>query len=421
MNFKNLSGLAAMALVLPLFANGCNELTSVADAACCSEYVPGTDMSKAKFGIDDVKVAGQFNASMQGAGDLVSLADTLIGDVTNACRNIAVDLGATAEQRATNDKLDAPAQVTAWCNLAVSLFPRDFRVDAKLDAEVKCEASIQANVDCKANCDVNAQCDLKLNPPICTGGELSIDCKGGCTAEGSAPSIACEGSCSAVCEGSCSVTGSAATVTCDGTCNGNCAAGGAAAGSGIQADGSCKGTCSGTCTARPGTVSARCEGKCEGRCTGSCTATPGSLSVKCSGKCNADFTPIECKGGTLSGGCKVEASCEGSCNASAQAKASCTPPRISFAVAADPRLQAVLDTLSKNLPDLLIAIQARGNAFKDLVQTFGGGIEGSISGKIGASGTACLLRVLPSLKVAGDNVAASLEGAVKVTSVVTFK
>jgi hypothetical protein len=93
MNFKHFSGLAVAAVVLPLFANGC----STADAICCTEYVPGTDMSKAKFGIDDLKVRGQFQATAQGAGDLVSLADTLIGDVTNACRNIAIDLGAKPE------------------------------------------------------------------------------------------------------------------------------------------------------------------------------------------------------------------------------------------------------------------------------------------------------------------------------------
>lgn len=417
MNFKNLSGLAVAAVVLPLFANGCSAAESALgaqDALCCAEFVPGTDMSAAEFGIKDVKVRGQFRATAQGAGDLVSLADTLLGDVTNACRNIAIDLGATATEIEANDKLAANAKVTAWCgaaSAAVSSAFSMFQLKAEIDAEIKCEASVQANVDCKARCDVDAKCDVKVNPPVCKGGELTVDCKGSCDVTAELPKIECEGSCAATCEGSCSATVEAPSVQCNGTCNGTCEAGGSGGGSGIQADGSCNGTCKGTCTAKPGSAAVQCGGVCKGKCTGSCTTTPGSASVKCSGKCNADFTPVECKGGTLEGGCTVDAKCEGSCNASAQAKASCTPPRVNITGSVDPKAQAAIDTLQKNLPELLIAVKARGQAFANLVQNF----DLNVSGEIGVSGAACVTRMAASMLKAVDTSKVSLEGAVKVT------
>jgi hypothetical protein len=422
MNFKNLTGLATMAFVLPLFANGCNQLTSVADAACCKEYIPGTDMSKAQFGISDLKVRGQFQATAQGAGDLVSLADTLLVDVTNACRNIAIDLGTSNADIETNDKKPAPEKVEAWCTAAAGLLNKALagaQLNAKFDAEVKCEASISANVDCKARCDVNAKCDVKLNPPVCKGGELTVDCKGTCAATVDLPKISCEGSCSATCEGSCTATATAPTVVCNGTCSGACEVNGQAGTNGTKSDGTCGGTCRGTCTSTPGSAAVTCAGKCEGKCAGSCTAAPGSASVKCSGKCDADFTPIECKGGTLEGGCQVDAKCEGSCNASAQAKASCSPPVVRFEASASPQVQAAIDTLVKNLPDLLVAVKARGEAFAKLVETFGTNI--SVSGDIGVSGGVCLTRMAATLGEAVPNVQKSLAGAVKVTGAAQIK
>jgi hypothetical protein len=416
MNFKNLTGLATMAFVLPLFANGCNQLTSATDALCCKDYIPGTDMSKAEFGISDLKVRGQFQATAQGAGDLVSLADTLIGDVTNACRNIAIDLGTSSTDIDINDKKPAAEKVEVWCSAAAGLLNAALagaQLNAKFDAEVKCEASISANIDCKARCDVSAKCDVKVTPVECKGGELTVDCKGKCDVTAELPKISCEGSCSATCEGSCTATATAPTVVCNGTCSGACEVNGQAGTNGTKADGTCGGTCRGTCTATPGTAAVTCTGKCEGKCAGSCSSTGGSASVKCSGKCDADFTPIECKGGTLSGGCAVDAKCEGSCNASAQAKASCSPPVVRFEASADPKVQAAIDTLVKNLPDLLVALKARGAAFTKLLADFGGNL--SVSGDIGVSGGVCLTKMVATLADVAPDVEKSLAGAVKVT------
>ena len=176
-------------------------------------------------------------------------------------------------------------------------------------------------------------------------------------------------------------------------------------GTGIKADGTCDGTCEGKCeVTAPGVT---CSGTCEGECGGSCTGT-AEASVKCDGECKADFEPLKCSGGELSGGCKAEAKCEGNCDASVKAKAECRPPELTIAfsgaanVEAAGKLQA---TFEANL-GVILAFKARLEGM--------GKIAGSFSGNISAV-TDIKAACIPPLVAAVGNALQDVEASVSAT------
>jgi hypothetical protein len=350
LNRFKMSVALAVAMTLPAICNGCTQLGDTQNAVCCTEFKPGATI--------DAKIGGSANAQVtaQAVADFTGIASAAIEDLTTACRGIATDLGASqAEQDAANAASEKNDQMKLWCDAAVAAigtFKGKAQVSLKLDVEPpKCEASFSAKANCQAKCSGSATCDVHATPPTCSGGpgSLSIACKGECKAQAGA-SLTCQGSCSAKCTGACTAKANVA-VKCDGKCDGTCAAD-ASIGNGAQGDGSCKGTCSGTCTARAG-AELDCSGSCNGGCTGTCKAEAGG-AVTCNGDCSVpDFEPIKCEGGELTGGCKVEASCDANCDASVSAKAECQPPQIvlTFAGAADAEAAAKLKaTLEANLP-----------------------------------------------------------------------
>ncbi|MDB4993753.1 MAG: Tryptophan synthase alpha chain, partial [Myxococcaceae bacterium] len=249
--------LIAAALTIPVFTNGCS---STADALCCNEFKVGATINA------DIGGSVQSQVAVQAVADFGGIASAAVDDVTTACRNIAQDLDAPkADQDAAEGKTDKRERLNAWCSLAVKTIGT-FKAAANISVTVtfaapKCEASVSAKANCQAKCDVSGKCDIKANPPKCTGGTLSVACKGGCTGEAGA-SVSCEGSCTGGCTGSCTAEGG---VECTGKCEGTCSASGAGGtGTGIQADGSCKGTCKGTCSVTPPGV--KCTGSCNGKC-----------------------------------------------------------------------------------------------------------------------------------------------------------
>jgi hypothetical protein len=130
-------------------------------------------------------------------------------------------------------------------------------------------------------------------------------------------------------------------------------------------------------------------------------------SVSCSGTCDADYTPLSCKGGKLSGGCMVDANCQANCNASASAKGSCTPPELTIVAKAGvttDKLDAVIATLKTNLPALLVVVQARGQNFVDQFSAVAqGGATIATSGGLDAGGTACgVLITAQAVSAVGD-------------------
>lgn len=421
------SMLLAAGVAIPVLTNGCSAVSDATGAVCCKEYQPGTDMLTTDFKVD-ASIKGQFTAFAQASGDIATVGGNAVADVTGSCTAIATDLGADPQDPGAAG-LAGTALMNFWCNKAVAQINANFTATGVAKAQLtlqydppQCSMSLSAQADCQAKCDVSGMCDIKANPPTCTGGTLEVDCKGGCTASGTAPSFDCTGSCSGNCTGSCEAQGGVA-VDCTGHCDGTCAAG--TAGNGVQTDGSCKGTCSGHCTIDATAPKVTCKGTCSGQCDAKCTAAPGQASVKCGGKCDVQATPLECKGGTLSGGCMVDAKCSGSCNASVQAKATCTEPKLVIAFSgsvkagAEGQYNALLNTLETNLPKLLVVVEGRGKAFGD---AFGavitGGADLTASGKLDAHGAFCIAAMTPSIQSGVDNFTGALSASVSVIGTV---
>ena len=389
---------AATMLALPVVTNGCSSVADAQAAVCCTEFKAG--------GTVDVKIGGgaEANVAVQAVADFAGIAAAGVDDITTACRNIATDLDADkTKSDAAEQTVDKRDKMKAWCTLAVETIGT-FKGKAMgtLSIEVKppvCSASISAKANCQAKCSGSASCDVKANPPKCTGGSLSVSCKGGCTAEAGA-TLKCEGSCTGSCSGSCTAQGG---VECTGKCEGTCTASAqGGTGTGIQADGTCKGTCKGTCSVTAPSV--KCEGSCQGSCDAKCEAKAGG-SVKCDGKCDADFEPLKCEGGKLEGGCMASAKCEGNCDASVSAKAECQPPSVAivFAGAADVsaagRIQA---TLEANLP-LIFSFKARLEGMAKLTATITGNADVIVDIK-----AACILQVAAAAAAAVEDVGASV-------------
>ncbi len=421
-------GLAALGL--SVVAAGCGDDANPLGDLCCDSFEVGADLTGADFGVD-ASLQGQFEVFAQAVGDLSATATATLNDIEASCRNIAVDFGAPDAGQTAADAKAGTARMQAWCDLAEAQIRASFGATGTLATEVNvdytppvCEASISAKANCQAKCSGTAQCDLKANPPTCTGGKLEVSCSGSCTAKAGA-SLTCEGSCSGSCTGSCAVKPGGIAVKCDGVCEGTCGADASiAGGTGAQADGTCKGRCQGTCRARADAPKLDCEGSCNGTCEGSCQAT-GGVSVKCDGECDADFEPLKCTGGELKGGCQVEASCDANCDASVKAKAECRPPELRVTATAKAGLDAAgqarfniaLESLRVNLPSIAVAVKARGAAFVTSLQgtiNAGGSIVAD-PGKLGVKGAACGVAITGAAAEASANFSASITAATKVS------
>ncbi|HEU4534332.1 MAG TPA: hypothetical protein VFS00_09450, partial [Polyangiaceae bacterium] len=418
------------ALGLSAFAAGCGEdgLNPAGDI-CCDDFKVGADLTGADFGVD-ADNQGQFEVFAQAVGDLSATATATLNDIELSCRNIAIDLGAAKAQQDAADLKTGTARMQEWCKLATAQISANFGANGTLGGELVinyqppvCEASFSAKADCQAKCSGSAQCDIKANPPTCEGGQLEVECAGECSVSGSA-TISCEGQCTGMCQGSCTTKGGV-RASCDGTCEGKCSADASGGGNGGQADGSCKGFCEGTCRARAEAPAIACEGTCEGQCSASCKAQ-GQVAAKCSGTCSVEATPLRCKGGTLKGGCTVEASCDANCEASVSAKAECRPPELNISaqvkgnldVTGQARFDAAIESLRVNLPSIAVAVKARGTAFATAIQ---GSVDAGIKvvadpGKLGLKGVACVGAITGAATAATGNFTASIQAAASVST-----
>lgn len=421
--FKAPLALAA-ALAMPVLTNGCssdNPISSAAGDLCCTDFKVGADLSGVDFKVDaDIK--GQFSVLAQAGSDFSATATAMIDDVTNACRGIATDLGASDADMATAEgNTDPGARVKAWCTLAVASLKASGVVAGKLTIQppqFKCEASISAKGNCQAKCDVSGKCDIKANPPKCSGGKPpTLSCEGGCKGEANA-SFSCKGSCDVTVSGKCTASGG---VECQGKCDGTCEAKAGGSGSGLDAQGNCTGVCKGSCSATAPNV--KCEGTFEGECKGECKAAAGA-KVECNASCTGTpGTPIKCEGGSVEGGCKVDAKCDANCDASVSAKASCNVEPFSITVSgtADFKLEAAIATLKVNLPKLILAVKARGAAIAKIAASFTGAGTASVvadPGKLGVKGTACALSIVGALVAGADNAKNSIEAGASVTGAI---
>lgn len=398
---KRLYGMALIGAVSVMaFTQGC----SSDNPLCCTAddfQVGGT--VKASIG-----GSAQSQVAVQAVADIAGIAEASLTDLTTACRGIAQDLNADAAAQAdAESQTDSGTKMNKWCELAINSIT-SFKAKASITIAIDvkppvCEASVSASVDCQAKCSVDAKCDVKLHPPTCEGGKLELSCSGSCKAQANA-SIACTGKCDLPgrCSGKCSATATAPSIDCQGKCSGTCSVA-------TDSDGNCMGKCSGTCEVKGG-ADVTCEGSCDGGCTGSCSAE-GSAKVTCSGECTGEAEPIRCQGGTLKGGCDVDAKCKGSCDASVSAKAKCTPPQVGIKISAEVDGGANLKaTLEANLP-IIYGIAAKLEATGKLTGTLTSNVSVSTLGDIKA---ACIPAVVTAVGSAADKITTAGSVSVKV-------
>jgi hypothetical protein len=425
--FQSLTALAITGMTVSLLTTACGEdnpLSSVQDGLCCTTFSVGADMTGADFGLEgDIK--GQFQAFAQAGSDLSVVANGAMLDVAVACENIARDMDADADKVTAAEGMSGADAVKAWCDLATAQIKAKFGASGELKATLAidfqppvCTASVEAAASCSGGCSASAECDAMAEPPKCEGGKLTVECKGSCSGEANA-SVSCTGKCDAKCSGACSAKADVA-VDCKGKCDGTCEAGGMTDGTGIQADGSCDGTCSGTCTYAADFEPPMCEGTCEGSCEGTCEAEAG-VKFTCDGECDGEFEAPKCEGGKLELSCDVDAECKANCEASASAKAECQPPQlaITYEVAgnltadAQVQIEAGIASLKANLPNLLVVLQARGDAFT-------AGIKGSVdagakltanAGDLSGEAVLCLPPIVAALGDASANFAAAFKAS----------
>ena len=104
------------ALALSTLAAGSSAVKDAKSAACCDGFKDGTTMTTASFPSVDASIQGSFVAFANAASDLSAVATGSISDVTTACQNNALDLGAdpTDPSRPTighgPDQAGAPGQ-----------------------------------------------------------------------------------------------------------------------------------------------------------------------------------------------------------------------------------------------------------------------------------------------------------------------
>lgn len=375
----------ALAGMVAIPLQGCDEITEAQNSLCCSEFTPGADLATVQWGLQGDAEAN-YGAFMQAVSDFTGVANAMVVDVSNACQAIAVDLGSDpGEVTATTP--DGRAQ--AWCDLAVAKITS---VNANLKIAFQppsCRVNASVQASCEGRCTVDASCTLTPAQIVarCEPGKLSGKCEAACTGK-------CEGSanlavsCGAECEG-----------TCEGQCMGTCAV--------KDANGDCRGACEGTCT---------------GQCRGACGAT-GDVNVKCegqcTGECSVEFKAPKCtvELDPPSAECNANADCNASCSASASARAECTEG--SIVIEGDSNFDDIIATLKVNLPKLILVAKARGELLvrnAEVIANASGSISGSIGGSVKA--TACLVPAAAAIAQAVTNAEASVSASISVMGAV---
>jgi hypothetical protein len=348
---------------------------------CCKDFTPGADLSAVDWGIKgDANTSASFAALMQAAADFTGAASAAVTDLTAACQQLALDLGAAENAVTTTD----PAKrATEWCKLATDQL--NAQVKGKIEITVQppsCTVNVNAQASCEAKCSVEASCmaelgDVKVR---CDPGEISGKCDAQCTAK---------------CEGSANLA-----VTCEGAC---------------------RGTCEGQCDATAST--GRCEGVCKGKCRGTCEVMAGAnvqCEGDCTGGCSAELRAPKCKGELKppSASCMGDASCSGSCQASASARAECKEPSMEITSSLDPKIIA---SLKLNLPRIYALAGARGKLLLDNAQAvvgFGADFSGMADlSSLSLKAAACIIPAGDALGAALANVQATTTASIAVVAV----
>lgn len=320
--------------------------------------------------------AKKLEAFLQATIDLNNAVAEIDSGLISTCTAIGNDLGIPASEYVATSS--GEARVATVCNrvirevrtiLSASL-PRGVALDLRYTPPV-CRVDLTFAAMCTAQCDVTASASV----PTCRG-TLVADCSASCTGS-------CSGSCAASCTGQCNGTCTGQCMgTCRGQCTGTCDV--------TDATGRCVGHCSGACA---GECSANCMGECQGSCSAGCT---GSCTGQCRGMCTGSAR-VYCDG---EWDVQADAQCTAACRAQANARATCTEPRVTAGVqgtvdAANlARLQRLIASLQTHYGEIAKVSTRIATVLTQTVPTFAQSVNGvgTAAGHIGLSAVACVTR-----------------------------
>ncbi len=346
-----------------LSSGGCSAAENAAQnieqaSSGCDEFSGGAS-SVASLSID-----GDTKAFVTASANLVTIATSTETEVLNACKAINADLKVTDTWTAMAPASGAPdAECAEACKQAAGKIKAILTADAGAGCELvisggHCTVDVTKQASCESSCTGMTSCTPGNITTECSPAEITGECSGSCMAN-------------ATCEG---------TVTTEAQCKG-----------------SCEGECAGMCdsTACNGT---HCKGVCEGKCTGDCklaadAAASCGANVNCRGGCMGTYTAPKCETTVTPPACKASETCKASCTSSVETTSTCTPPGISLdcsaTVSAD--VQAVIDTVKKNLPAIVLFAQSQSKLILDAanqVVTTGNTVASDVT-SLGGKAIAC--------------------------------
>jgi hypothetical protein len=331
----------AGAVVAIAMANGGCSAASEANAALTNveQATSGCDeFDQGESSIASLSIDGDTKAFVTASVNLEAVATQAETAVLAACKAIDSDLGVTDTWSAMKgDGGSSDAETAEACKQAANKIKTVLESDASAGCALVisrgyCFVDEQAQVSCESSCTGMTTCTAGDITTLCTPAELTGECDGSCKA-----GACCEGSVQTVaqCQGACEAD-------CTGMCDGN--------------------ACNGK----------HCAGTCEGMCTGQCTLAANAqvncgAKVNCRGGCSVAYKAPQCETTVTPPSCKVSKTCEASCTSNVEAKAKCTPPGASLecngTVSAD--VQAVVDTVKKNMPAIILLVQTQGRLVLD--------------------------------------------------------
>jgi hypothetical protein len=299
---------------------------------------PCDEFDQGETAIAGLSIDGDTRAFVIASANLVTVAGNAETAVLNACIGIDNDLQIPDTWSAMKaDGGSSNAEVTEACSQAANKIQSVLSGDASAGCELVisrgyCTIDAQAQATCESTCTGMKSCTAGDITMSCTPAELTGQCSGSCEAGAS-----CEGSASAV----------------------------------TQCQGSCEADCTGMCDSNP-CQATHCKGVCQGMCTGQCKIAANAqvscgAQVDCRGGCSVAYTAPKCETTVTPPNCTVTQTCQASCTSDVEAKAVCTQPGVSLecsgTISTD--LQAVIDTVKKNLPAIVLLVQTQSKFVLD--------------------------------------------------------
>lgn len=186
----------------------------------CTDFRVGADLSGSTFGVKGT-LEKPYSAFAQAAGDLASVANTMLRDVGASCRGMASELGAPGDDPRVVNK-EEPDAVRGWCAIASERFAtmRPMLAAAGFELKVaaaKCTIDPVFQTSCEARCRDDVRCEEKPTiercPADARAGICDGKCTGTCTGTDTEGAPVDDADCVGMCFGRCSAPMLAETCT----------------------------------------------------------------------------------------------------------------------------------------------------------------------------------------------------------------